>query len=788
MLSKPIDVKNVYKRERCLKSNKYNNTYLNESNIDNDIMENYNVLSKNNVNSFINKSKSYKNALSVLESLYRNNDYELLESMVNKSIHDVIPYVNKKSMNECISFIQSLDIGDINKDRLIETAKMYKSVDRILDNHKKLSKRFELEFFNNKNMSDKDKCITICEFVDTYNLSPFIKMNIAIEELKLLNDTTSSNIKEDSIVENTLDYFLLRNENTQEDIESYKRAIIESKVLSESGDSKVKYLTEGVKESFNPFIESNYIDKVNNWKLKSSKDRDVLINIFKENYSNINALMYIYETISLYDKVNNLDPISVYDIFNEDSLDLNQSLNLKNMIDKGYFKQDDKNDFVIESLNSIIEANIAEDLYANKKSNDEVLTFTSDDVDKYIMNNLISDAQKAAEFIYQQKEMLNHDGSEFNLVSDLVDVEEETLLKNNVDEDGYITIQIESFNNANKDICVSIENCLKNILGNKTSTPFYILENGNCNFYIRSNFKIFKINESSDFTYSQLKRLFNLNEYVNNVTLIYESEEFKNILNKLKDRSYAASISADEFRLLNKMIYPILQESEMEDFINLCEEEANPEYDKFIKYPAHEIVFESVDDNIERLRMCNELVSTNEAVNLNNLKLAWQSFKNKAKHFSAKEKEASRDMDAAFNNFMRGLKSTFTVDHREQIIKGQVNPSLSRMLKIAVGLAGLGVAAQSIYVPALVALAGFALSKNTSRKEKAMILDEIDIELKVVEREIQKAESGGSPKKYRSLLTIQKNLQRERQRIYYGLASKGKRIPLPSTMGVKSGD
>ena len=785
MLSKPIDITCVYKRERCIKSNKYNNDYLIESYIDNDEIS---TLSRNEINSVINKSRSYKSALSILEALYNNNKYELLESMVNKEIHDVIPYVDKKNINECISYINTLNIGDINKDRLIETAKLYKSVDRIIDNHKKLSKRFELNFFDKSNVSDRDKCTTICEFVDTYKLSPFIKMNIAIEESKLLNDINHSNINEDSIVEYVTDYFLMRNENTSDDIISYKRAIIESKVISEYGDNKIKYLTEENSDSFNPYMNNTYIDKINEWKLNPSKNREGLINIFKENYSDINALMYIYEMISLYNKVNELDSISLYDIFNESSLDLNQSLNLKNMINIGSFKQDDQNEFIIESLNSIIEANIEDTLYANRDNNDEILTFTSNDIDKFVMNNLISDAQKAAEFIYNQQEMLNHDNSEFNLVSDVNDiVESNDILNKYVDENGYITIQIESFNNANKDMCVSIENCLKNILGNKTSTPFYVLENGNCNFYIRSNFKVLQANDSTEFTYSQLKRLFNFNEYVNDISTIYESEEFKNIFNKLQDRSYAANISADEFRLLNEMMYPILQESEMEDFINLCKEEANPEYDKFIKYPAHEIISESIDDTMERLRLCNELVSVNEAVNLNNLKLAWQSFKNKAKHFSAKEKEASRDMDAAFNNFLRGLKATFTVDHREQIIRGQINPSLSRMLKIAIMLAGLGVAAQSVYVPAVVALAGFALSKNTSRKEKAMILDEIDIELKVLDREIQKAENGGSPNKYRQLLTIQKNLQRERQRIYYGLASKGKRIPMPSTIGLRSG-
>ena len=79
----------------------------------------------------------------------------------------------------------------------------------------------------------------------------------------------------------------------------------------------------------------------------------------------------------------------------------------------------------------------------------------------------------------------------------------------------------------------------------------------------------------------------------------------------------------------------------------------------------------------------------------------------------------------------------------------------------------------------------FAKSKFSSLKEKKMILDEIDIELKVLDREINRAEQSGSTKKYRQLLTIQKNLMRKRQEIYYGLAKKGKRIPMQATAGLR---
>ena len=58
-----------------------------------------------------------------------------------------------------------------------------------------------------------------------------------------------------------------------------------------------------------------------------------------------------------------------------------------------------------------------------------------------------------------------------------------------------------------------------------------------------------------------------------------------------------------------------------------------------------------------------------------------------------------------------------------------------------------------------------------------MIYDEIDTELKVVEKELQLAENDGNMKKYRFLLQYQKKLARERQRIKYGLKVHGRDIP-----------
>ena len=186
-------------------------------------------------------------------------------------------------------------------------------------------------------------------------------------------------------------------------------------------------------------------------------------------------------------------------------------------------------------------------------------------------------------------------------------------------------------------------------------------------------------------------------------------------------------------------------------------------------------------------------------VSMNDIKLAWNGVKGKLKKASAKEKEFSRDLDMEFNHLCKSVQNGLglNTDHREEIITGQVKRSLSKSIKILIAWAsigaiagagaGVGISVGAATAAVLGPIVLWAKSKLTSRAEKMQILDEIDIELKVVERELHMAESEGSTKKYRALLTIQKNLQRKRQEIYYGLARKGKRVPLEPVKGLERG-
>ena len=176
-----------------------------------------------------------------------------------------------------------------------------------------------------------------------------------------------------------------------------------------------------------------------------------------------------------------------------------------------------------------------------------------------------------------------------------------------------------------------------------------------------------------------------------------------------------------------------------------------------------------------------------KGINLNSIRLYLQGLKTKAKDMNTKQKEISRNLDNGFRRFVKAMKDALISDRREAIIKGSVIPSFSKCIKIAIGLAGTGLITGNPVVPLLAAIGGFAVSKRLTKKERILLLDEIETELDVVDKEISMAESRNQLKKYRVLLKYKKDLQRQYQRIRYNVRV-GKDILPGSTTGLPNND
>lgn len=180
---------------------------------------------------------------------------------------------------------------------------------------------------------------------------------------------------------------------------------------------------------------------------------------------------------------------------------------------------------------------------------------------------------------------------------------------------------------------------------------------------------------------------------------------------------------------------------------------------------------DKVKDNKEEEKEENK--SKKDKFNLNTLKFAAINLKKKSQQLDTKTKEISKEIDMQANRFMKAVKDLYTNDNRESIIRGSIVPSFHKLFQRAVvGAVGTGVVAiinpaAAIATAALYVFSLIAVSKHNTDKERALLLDEIDIELDVIEKEIHRAEEQNKLKNYRRLVAHKKKLQRERARIKY---------------------
>ena len=192
---------------------------------------------------------------------------------------------------------------------------------------------------------------------------------------------------------------------------------------------------------------------------------------------------------------------------------------------------------------------------------------------------------------------------------------------------------------------------------------------------------------------------------------------------------------------------------------------------------------------IEIIRALNEVYSScvyyspiTEASFLNSLKLASEKIKKGIQKLSDKDKEISKNIDVSVNNVKKSAERALESDNREAIIKGSLLPSASKVIKLAIVNGALGIVLGPA-VAVISTLGYIAVSKVTKEKQRRAILDEIEIELKMCQKYIDLAESKNDLKALKNLYTIQRNLERQRAKIKFGLQVKGEKYHDPKDFG-----
>lgn len=232
----------------------------------------------------------------------------------------------------------------------------------------------------------------------------------------------------------------------------------------------------------------------------------------------------------------------------------------------------------------------------------------------------------------------------------------------------------------------------------------------------------------------------------------------------------------------SELLYALMESKEDKDKVNdekkRKKEEAakKPSIAERIKNTANkkkEEISNKVEDDEKKFK----------GLHLNDIKLYIAALRKKMHDMSAKEKQMSRNLDTYMGMLQKNIKDALISDRRESIIKGSVIPSFSKAMKIGIALAGVTIVAPPVGI--IAAIGGLAMSKNLTRKERMLLLDELEVEMEVIDKEIELAQNRNQIKRYRTLLQYKKKCQREYQRIKYNIKAK-QDVPFSSELGVKS--
>ena len=175
---------------------------------------------------------------------------------------------------------------------------------------------------------------------------------------------------------------------------------------------------------------------------------------------------------------------------------------------------------------------------------------------------------------------------------------------------------------------------------------------------------------------------------------------------------------------------------------------------------------ESIDYLEEVNKIGNLIDNINESKLGDHAKVIASRAKNTAITLNTKQKTISNTMDGFVDRLKDKVQRELTNKSRESVIKGTVLPSLSTIIKMALASGATATLLHPV-IGVIAFVGGLALSKRATAKEKQYILDEIEIQLKVVDKKIQLAENNNDMKAMEELLKIQQRLRQEKQRIIY---------------------
>ena len=234
---------------------------------------------------------------------------ENLQSVSESSARDFARCVFSNVLNGLTGpALSKIDLSDYNisedaKNLLTEGLKYTSVCQRILTNQDIISKRFNVDKVAKENIYRPERAINeLCSLIDTYEIPPHYKMNIAMENVAYTLYKNGVTINESAMLDLIVEYFMDRDMVISDDqYKNYKKVLEENYIFSDilSDTSIAKNVLN------NP---GNYYSSMMN-KVFSESDDSYISTVLLQEANNINTEADAYsfiEDISSYMDTNNL--------------------------------------------------------------------------------------------------------------------------------------------------------------------------------------------------------------------------------------------------------------------------------------------------------------------------------------------------------------------------------------------------------------------------------------------------------------------------------------------------
>ena len=664
----------------------------------------------------------------------------------------------------------SEEVAEECYNRFVQKAWINEQCDRVLNNHAKLSKRFDLESKVRKcplNEVSLQKCIyDICSLIESYDIPFGVKYNIALENIMYLMTKNCIPVNNSFITESVTDYFLME-EVTDERLHDMKYILENVKFFSDEDIEPISYLIvdEGaiIEALENDDLESLEENKIHDmflkWKekrIKTNKEKNeiakmkikkIIHDFKKEHRKDINkfksAITRIFVQppeaiiqelpdimqfvrLGVIIAATSFNPIlGVITLITDLFLKMKISREQMAKVVEQYTKERDKYKKLADETEDEKKKEKYTALYKQYKNDTETLEMRE--------NDLYTDAEndkRMEEKWAKEAEMSSGDDFDFDFDMDF-DFDEA------VKYVGMLSVLYEQLDFTKAELMSTIKN----------------------NIHSMSNEDIYNITEAVKLC----NEVFDCPRYIT----ILEDELARS------RHSYSGSYitNIQKIDTLKNCIYDI----EKIKYDNLLSESTYISNDSTpppigVIYEHLKCKHDIMNDTLELLTRyknssINESKENSGLSFTSKLKIASENLRRTALTLKDKDKQLSMKLDSEINRVMKSAKRAMISDSRESIIRGSFLPSASKCIHIALAS---GAAYLIDPVLAVIGLIGFiGCSKILNEKERNLILDDIDIEIKMCDKYLKIAEDKDDLTAVREIMKTKRDLERQRARILY---------------------